>query len=90
MRPDAASFSHYTSIVFFGGCDHDLLWTVVESEMAVETFFTFPATACDGLPILVRFGDDSELMTQSGGVSVPILLEVREAIKKIRVIAERL
>lgn len=68
-------------MIISGECYHDLVWPAVNSEIAVGTLFVFLAMAPIGVPIIVKFDDDSRLMAQPGGVAVPLPLYVCESMK---------
>lgn len=60
-----------------------MVWDVVKSEMAVEPFLAFHSTAPDGVSNVVKFDDEPSLMMEPGGMLIPNLHDVREAIRKM-------
>lgn len=63
VRLDTAVFSAYSNTVCSGAYNHDLVWAVVESDMAEAMLFAFLGTPRDVVPNLVRFDDDPQVMT---------------------------
>lgn len=82
-----AIFACYINVIFSRGCYHELVWAVVNSELAMGAFFVFVATARDGVRNMVGLGNGPRLMKQSESVLLFLSPAVCEAITETAVFA---